>query len=235
MKAEPVVVRFSNIWVVAFGVAGAVLGCGIGFAVPVVGNWMVDVLGDVPGPVEVAMTVPAVWLVPILTAVGIIGGAVLFEIARGESLTLTVDADHVELSQGGRNKYVAHEQVASVFREDADLVLADRDRRSLARFKADDLSGAAVASAFRTHDYPWLDGNDPFAGEYTRWIDGRPETGADIDAVLRGRRRAMDDEDRTAIEEFGEKLLALGVEVRDRKGEQQIRLLSEDRGNAGGR
>ncbi|WP_280468069.1 YqeB family protein [Nocardia cyriacigeorgica] len=235
MKTEPVVLRFSYLWLVVFGVAGAALGGGIGFALPVVGRWMVDLLGEVPGPVEVAMTVPPVWLVPILTVVGIIGGAVIFEIARGESLALTVDTDHVELSRDGRDKYVAREHVASVFREDADLVLIDRDRRPLARFKADDLRGRDIARAFRAHGYPWLDDNDPMAGEYIRWIDGRPETGADLDAVLRGRRRAMDDDDRTAIEEFDEKLLALGIDVRDRKGEQQIRLLSEDRGDVGGR
>lgn len=115
-------------------------------------------------------------------------------------------------------------KVAAVFREDADLVLTDRNRLRLARFGATDLDRRDIETAFRRHGYPWLDQNDPFGAEFSRWINGQPDVGEDIDVLLRARRRAVADKKPLAIEELDEKLGAFGVDVRDRKGEQQIRM-----------
>ncbi|MFQ6330551.1 hypothetical protein ACLMAL_31045 [Nocardia sp. CWNU-33] len=114
-------------------------------------------------------------------------------------------------------------EVDAVFREGADLVLVDRNRLRLARFGASDLSRRDIAAAFRKHGYPWLDRDDPFGAEFSRWIDGMPGVGDDVSALLRARRRAVADKKPFAIEEVDEKLIALAVDVRDRKGEQFIR------------
>ncbi|WP_406231078.1 hypothetical protein [Nocardia sp. NBC_01009] len=93
----------------------------------------------------------------------------------------------------------------------------------LARFGASHLSRRGIAAAFLEHGYPWLDRDDPFGAEFSRWIDGTPGVGDDVSALLRARRRAVADKKPLAIEELDEKLIALGVDVRDRKGEQLIR------------
>lgn len=224
--SAPTALRFSTGWLWLFGIGGLALGCGIGFAIPSVGQWLVDTAHEIPGPLRIAMTVPHVWLVPATTVIGLIAGLALFDTARNGCLALTVADDHVELAQNGREQYVTRAGVAAVFREDADLVLTDRNRLRLARFRATDLSARGIESAFRQHGFPWVDENDPYGGEFLRWTDGRPETGEAIDALMRARRRAVADKKPLVAEELDEKLLALGVDVRDRKGEQQIRIVS---------
>jgi hypothetical protein len=222
--SAPTVLRFSSVWLWLFALGGLALGCGIGFAVPSVGRWLVDTVHEISAPLRIAMSVPRVWLVPITTVIGALAGLALFDTARNESLALTVTDDHVELAQNGHERYVSRAEIAAVFREDSDLVLTDRNFLRLARFRATDLRARAIEQAFRDDLYPWLEQNDPYRAEFSRWVDGRPETGADIDTLMRARRRAVADKKPLEVEDLYEKLLALGVDVRDRKGEQQIRL-----------
>ncbi|WP_067839155.1 YqeB family protein [Nocardia lijiangensis] len=222
-KSAPTELRFSAVWLWLFAFGGLALGCGIGFAVPPVGGWAVDTLPSVPGPLELAMTISPVWLVPIAAVVGLLAGLTLFDAARKESLALIVADDHVELSKDRREKYVPRAQVDAVFREAGDLVLVDRNRLRLARFGASDLGRRKIAAAFRKHGYPWLDRDDPFGVEFARWLDGMPGVDEDVNVLLRARRRAIADKKPLIIEEVDEKLIALGVDVRERKGEQLIR------------
>ncbi|MEV6559140.1 hypothetical protein AB0M22_25725 [Nocardia sp. NPDC051756] len=226
--SAPTVLRISPIWAWLFGAGGLAVGCGIGFAVHPVGRWMIDTFDASPGPLKLATSVPTVWLVLATTLIGTVAGVLLFEIGRSESLTLTVADDHVELVKEARAQHVPRKHVAAVFREDADLVFTDRNKRRLARFDANDLNRNDIEQAFRRHGYPWLDRNDPFGADYFRWADGRPETGKAVDAVLRARRRALADEKPLDVAELDEQLLELGIDVRDRRGEQHIRLFDRE-------
>lgn len=219
----PTVLRFSRIWLLIFGLGGAVLIGGLGLVLPPVGRWAVDTLIPVPGPVEIAMRIPSALLGPICALVGLVAGLWLFEVARKESLLLTIADDYVELSQNGRDQHVPHKRVGAVFREGADLVLTDENRRRIARFGADDLRRREVAAAFQRHGYPWLDQDDPYRADFAKWIAGRPEIGADVDALLRERRLAKDEEKPLVVEDLDNKLASLEVDVRDRKGQQHIR------------
>ncbi|WP_433655924.1 YqeB family protein [Nocardia sp. CA-128927] len=222
--SAPTVLRFSTIWAWLFAVGGLAIGCGIGFAAHPLGHWLTDTFDGTPGPLKVALKVPTVWLVLVLMLIGVVAGVVLYQIARTESLTLTIADDHVELVKDGRAQHVPRKHVAAVFREDTDLVLTDRNKRRLARFGANDLNRNDIENAFQNHGYPWLDQNDPFGADYVRWVEGRPETGKAIDTVLRARRHALADEKPLDVEELDEQLLELGIDVRDRQGEQHIRV-----------
>ncbi|WP_433684352.1 YqeB family protein [Nocardia sp. CA-119907] len=147
--SAPTALRFSTVWLWLFGIGGLALGCGIGFAIPSVGQWLVDTVHEIPGPLRIAMTVPRVWLVPATTVIGLIAKLALFDTARNECSALTVSDDHVELAQNGREQYAIRAGVAAVFREDAVLVLTDRNRLRLARFRAADLSARDIETAFR--------------------------------------------------------------------------------------
>ncbi|WP_442943362.1 CysS/YqeB C-terminal domain-containing protein [Nocardia sp. NBC_00565] len=70
---------------------------------------------------------------------------------------------------------------------------------------------------------PWGGENDPYGAEFRRRTDGRPETGEAIDALKRPR-RAVSEKKPLVVDELDEKLVARGADVRDRKGEWQIRI-----------
>ncbi|RDI44497.1 YqeB family protein [Nocardia mexicana] len=218
------VLKFPTFWLWVFTIGGLALGCGVGFALPAVGQWLLDTVESAPGPVRVAMKLPPALLVPIAAVLGTVGGALLFEVARKESPTLSVADDHIELSRNDRARYIERGTIGAVFREGPDLVLTDHRDLRLARCKASDLRADEIARAFRERGYPWRDRDDPLAEHYVTWVDGRPETGAKVDALLRSRRRALDDDKPGTVEEVEEQLTALGVDVRDRKGRQEIRL-----------
>ncbi|WP_225727424.1 MULTISPECIES: hypothetical protein [unclassified Nocardia] len=226
-STAPTTLRLPRVWAWVFTSAGLVLGIGVGAVLPPVGHWLVDTVQIAPGWLHLVLTVPPVWLMPIGAAVGLIGGLVVAGIAHEESLVLTVSPVHVELSQNGRERFVPRDRVAAVFREDDDLVLVDRNRMRLARFGAGDLGRRDVETAFRLHGYPWVSENDPYATEFTRWMDGRPEIDDAAHCLLRARRRAIADKKPLEVEALDEKLAEHGVDVRDRKGVQQIRLIAD--------
>ncbi|MBF6331658.1 hypothetical protein [Nocardia transvalensis] len=223
--SAPTTLRLSSLWTWVFTTGGVAAGVGLGFALPAVGRWALGMLGELPAPVRIAMAVPPAWLVPIGAILGLLGGLWLVEQARTESLALTVADDHVELSQQGRDRFVTRDRVAAVYREDDDLVLTDPNGMRLARFDARDLSGRAVATAFRVHGYPWVEENDPHATEFIRWVDGLPGVDDKVHRLLRARRRALADDNRQEADALDEKLVDHDVDVRDRKGEQHIRVM----------
>ncbi|KZM70645.1 hypothetical protein [Nocardia terpenica] len=223
--SAPITLRLSLLWAWALGLGGLVLGVGAGFALPPGGHWVLGTFGHVPDWVRIALSLPPVWLVPIAAVLGTLGGLFVFYQGHQESLILTVAESHVELAHKGREQFVPRERIAAVYREDRDLVLTDRHGARLARFDAYDLNRGAVGSAFRAHGYPWLDENDPYGAEFTRWVDGMPGIDDEVHQLLRARRRALADERDHDVEELDEKLADRGVDVRDRNGKQHIRVV----------
>ncbi|RJO68329.1 hypothetical protein D5S18_33475 [Nocardia panacis] len=217
-------VRMSWLWDVLITLAGLVIGVIVGFLVPVLGDWATNTVHIVPGPLKVAMNLPPAWVVPVCSILGLIGGLLISDIARKESLKLDIAADHVELSQEGRERFVPRAEVAEVFREGKELVLIDRAGARLARFKADDLNAGAIEAGFREHGYPWRAEDDPYASHYTRWIDGKPDVDDEIHRLLRARRHARGADKKVAeLGEIDAQLLERGIDARDRDDEQQIR------------
>ncbi|MEV0699355.1 hypothetical protein AB0I53_15755 [Saccharopolyspora sp. NPDC050389] len=218
-----VTLRMSNavLWLLGIGCGAA--GFGLGFLVKPVVEWIVDAVGDAPGPLRLAAALPTVWAVPVLTLVGLLIGAWLASMAQKESLVLTVNAACVGLRQDGADRHIPRDAIASVFLDGKELVLLDARTKQIARHKASDLSKTNVRATLERFGYPWAGMSDPHEQEFQRWTDGHPDLDEHANGLLRARARALTDKQAGAAADLADQLQAVGVVLRDRDGAQQYR------------
>ncbi|WP_068166424.1 YqeB family protein [Rhodococcus phenolicus] len=224
-NATDIELRPRHWWTIGFVLIGLLLGCGVGFVLNPIGSWVLELLGGVPAPVRIAMTLPLVWQVPVL---GVLGGLLgLFVAAEGEkaALKLTVSDDRLIFDQHGHTRVVPRGTISAIFADGKDLVVNGAADRQIVRYKATDISIDAVADALRTHRYPWTGATDPHEHEYSPWVDGSGETTEDEDHAFRARRRALEKKDRHDAESALDRLHSFGLVVRDRRGGQEFRRL----------
>lgn len=212
-------------WIVGFCVAGAVVGCGAAFIVAPVVEWLLSLIGDAPGPLRIAALLPLAWAIPVLTLAGAIGGFLLTSEWRKEVSVVTVSSEGVIVESAGAKQYVARDQIAEVFGDGKDLVIADRYTNELSRSRTDGVLLKRLQRAFEEFGYPW-GGTDPYESSYVAWIDGRGDVDDRVNDLLRTRHRALADKRMGAAEDVRDELRALGVVVRDLDDAQQYRDIS---------
>lgn len=209
---------------IVLGAGTALLGVGVGFALPALARLLVALIDRTPFPVhgviDLASDLPLGWSVGIVGLLGVVAGLYVAHAAAREALHLEVTRDHLKYRQEDRSGWVEREDLSAVFREGRHLVMLDHDSRPRARLDADALSAGAVQEALRSHGYPWQDG-DPHEGQYLDWIDGRPEF-TDQEHVLL-RRRHRERKNPAAREALDEELAAHGLVLRERAGTVQVR------------
>lgn len=218
-----ITVRIPNGVLGALLLGTGVVGLVVGFFVKPLLNWLLDTVGGAPGPLRVAATLPTSVAVPVLTAVGLLAGALLSSAAWRDSLQLTVDRTGIELAQKGAERYLPREAIDVVFRDGKELVFLDAQTRQLARNDASDLSDKRVRAEFEHFGYPPIHSGDPHEQEYQRWVDGQPGLDVHDNQLLRARARALTDKQQGAAADLAEELQAEGIVVRDRDGAQQYR------------
>lgn len=223
-ESRPVTLRMSEGWPWLFRIGTPVVGFGLGFAVGPLVRWLLVTVDTAPGPLRILAQLPTGWTVVVTTLAGAAAGLWLAVHARREGLELTVDRDHVGLSQDGDEGYLTRAEIDAVFRDGADLVLLDARTTELARSKASDLSWARVQDAFERFGYPWCGAADPHDAQFRRWVDGHPDLDAAAHDLLRRRARALTDDRSGAAGEARDRLRDHGIVVRDRDGAQQYRV-----------
>ncbi|MGI5125417.1 YqeB family protein [Pseudonocardia sp. CA-107938] len=210
---------------VPWGLAALVtaVGVGGGFVVAPVVRWLLRTVDSAPGPLRLLATLPTGWAVLVTGLLGLVAGVVLAGIAHAESPEVTVDGDHVQLSEKGRPaRWIGRAEIRGVLRDGRDLVLLDHRGTELDRVKVSDLPAARLRAAFTDHGYPWRDDPDYGAG-FAIWVDGRPDVPAEAHALLRERGRALERKELAAAADLRADLRGYGVAVRDRDGKQEIR------------
>ncbi|NMD94055.1 hypothetical protein HF877_01375 [Rhodococcus sp. BL-253-APC-6A1W] len=212
-------------WTIGFVLIGLLLGCGVGFILNPVGSWVLELLGGVPAPVRIAMTLPLVWQVPVLGILGALLGLFIAAEGEKEALKLTVSDDRLILDQHGHTRVVPRGAISAIFADGKDFVVDGAEGRQIVRYKATDISIDAAADALRAHRYPWIGATDPHAHKYSPWIDGNGDSTDDEDHAFRARRRALEKKDRQEAEAALERLQSFGLVVRDRQGGQEFRRL----------
>lgn len=200
------------------------IGVLLGFAGGPLLRWLADLLESTPigapGWLELLGDLPQGWSLVVLTGLGLVVGIILALYTVHEALSLRVFGDHLESEADGREGWTERATTTDVFRDNATLVLLQRDAAPVRLPGADDLREGDLRAAFERHDWPWR-GTDPHAGEYERWVDGRPGFTADEHTLLRRRHDAGKDE--SARIEADTALFAAGLVVRTQKKQLHVR------------
>ena len=224
-RSDPNTVRMPRTVLVGLVILCGAIGVAAGFAIPPLTAWATSFLPGLPGPLELAASLPTVWLVPIMTVLGLAIGVWLATQADNDALSVRVDADSLLLTAKKRERYVARDDIAAVFTDPKDLVLVGHDDRELYRYSVADISTSHLEHALRGHDYPWRGTTDPHEAQFRRWIDGHPDLDPDVNKLLRNRGDLVGGDEVAALEEATAQLQDLGVVVRDRDKQQQYRKL----------
>lgn len=223
---SPDTIAVPKAWSIGIYLAGALLGLGSAFIVGPVVGWLLDVLGDAPGTLQAAARLPTAWAIPIMMILGLfIAHRIVAEWKR-ENGTTTITFDGITTIRFEQRLYVPRERVAEVFVDKDELIAVDRHTKELLRVKADDVLWKALGEAFQRHGYEWLGKGDPREDGFDVWVDGSDQVPKEMHDLLRARARAIYDEKYGTVEDLHDQLQDAGVVVRDRKDEQEFRLIS---------
>lgn len=226
MTASPDQVRMhaGYLWLLRLGCP--LLGIAVGLTVKPLVRWTTRTLDSAPAPLRIAADIPTPWAIPILGILGAVAGYWLAQQAERDSLTVTVQPDHLITTHHDRERYIQRAQVSSAFTDPKDLVLLDAEGRELFRAPTTDLPKDQLADALRRHHYPWRGTRDPHEDEYRRWIDGHPDLDEQNHVLLRARHTALRSKNRDEAERIRTQLQDHGIVVRDRGKQQQYRPLT---------
>lgn len=228
MTEKHVSVTIPISWMAGFVVVGAAAGLGASFVIGPLVNWLLELIGDAPGPLRVAAALPPEVVIPVLCFAGMCFGIVAAREWRKDVGVTTISTDGVTVQRGAAGQHVDREQISGVFVDGHDLVLVDHQTRELLRSKSDPTLAGRLQHGFERFDYPWQGGTDPHESEYVTWIDGKGPVDARAHALLRARQRALADAQLGAAQNARDELRALGISVRDRDHAQQYRATALD-------
>lgn len=201
---------------------GLVLGAGLGGVLEPLVVWADAVLVPLPWLRDLLLGAPAAPEVGVVAVLGGAAGVWCWERWRQDVGVVEVSADGIGVARHGHERFVPRAAVEHVHADGDDLVVLGCGGRQLLRCPADALL-RRTGAALRAAGYPWSDDGDPYAGEWRRWVQGRPGTPHGADALLVRRRTALGDEDPATADALASELGTLGVAVRDRRDRQEVR------------
>ncbi|HIT76956.1 MAG TPA: hypothetical protein IAA98_15370 [Candidatus Avipropionibacterium avicola] len=223
-KFEPTTVTIPAWYRPVFTVAGAVVGLVLAFLLGPLVSWLVDMFDSAPLLLRALDQLALAWVLPILVAFGAIAGFVICTSWMDDSGAVEVADWGITLHHKGDDRFLSREKMTLVVASEKELVVLDGGAE-VYRGGIEDEMVPGLRAALEEHDYPPLVDADPFAPDFTDWVDGDGRKDAAVDDLLRTRRRALKDKKDGEAEAALEKLRNAGVAVRDRKGRQQYRLV----------
>lgn len=202
---------FHGLLWVGFPLLGALAGWLLALAF----DWLVD-LSWVPfqGPLKLVDELTGAWTTPVLIAIGAVAGIVVALVSYGEIAFVTVGPETVTITLDNKASHIARADAAAVFVEGRHLVVQDGAGRRHVRAPISDLPADKLRGAFTAHGYTWA-GSDPFEAEFARWVPDAPALPAGANAILAARQKALDEGDKSDLDDFRHELDKVGVVVRD--------------------
>jgi hypothetical protein len=216
-------VRIPARYTAIFTVGGAVAGLVAAFIVGPLVGWMLGLIGDAPGPLRLAAELPLVWAVPALTLAGAVVGFLVVASWEEDAGTLEVADGGLTVRSKDADRFIPASAAARVIAEKKELVVLDHGAGEVFRGPVEDEMLPGLREALRAHGYPELETEDPYAADFTTWVNGDGRLDEADEELLRARRRALADGRPGAAEEALEALHRRGLVVRDRDGRQQYR------------
>lgn len=225
---DTTVVRIPARYTAVFTVGGALAGLALAFLVGPVVGWLVGLVGDAPGPLELLAEVPLGWAVPLLMLVGAVAGFLIVANWIDRAGTIDVNDAGVTVHSKEADRYIPKAKTDRIFAEKAgeyDLVILDAQTRELFRGKVEAEMLPGLREALQRRGYPSLETADPFGEQFSTWVEGDGRLDQTSENLLCSRRRALADNRNGEAEDALEKLHRAGIMVRDRDGRQQYRRL----------
>lgn len=220
----PTIVRHSGWFHVMLWTALPILGGIVGGVASRLPGWIAQ-LPWFPNQAKIAelSEVVGVKTTVSLIVAGVIVGIVLAMMAYDEMVTVTVSADRIAIERANTPPIeLAGHDVTGVFTENKALITLGTSGTELAR-EPIDLPISRLEDAFRAHGYVWHD-HDPYADNFTRWVDGATALSRDAHALLRARHDELEnDGDAADLRELRHYLAELGVIVKERNKKQYWR------------
>jgi hypothetical protein len=197
----------------------------LGLLLPPFARWLLDLSPGLPvRPVfRFVGAVDRPWQIAVNLVIWLLLGLVVARSAATESAKVTVGDAEVRLEHDNRTWTVRRADAVAVFLDRKKLVILDRESRQLVRDPVQ-VSGSAVAQAFREHSYPWRDA-DPYADLYRPWVTETAELPAAANSVLAARETALKKKARRETRELREAVETLGYAVREEGNRQYWRPL----------
>ncbi|WP_232666657.1 YqeB family protein [Pseudonocardia sp. TRM90224] len=216
---HPTVVRHTAgmhvfLWT-AFPLAGAVAG----FVLAHVPEW-IAALPWFPNQTKIAELAGVIGpkVTAALVVVGVLAGVVVALMARADLLTVRIADDSITVRRNNDEAAFGRDAVSGAFVDAKELVLLGPSGEEQAREKTD-LKPPKLRAGFEAHWYVWHE-HDPYAAQFTRWIDGSTGLSQDANAILRARQAAIENDDADDRRELRQELARHGVFVRD-EGKRQ--------------
>lgn len=200
-----------------------VAGAAVGWFLPKLAHWALK-LPWVPfeGPLKLVSSLQGGWVSFATAALGALVGGWISVVAMRETLQIRLSDQEVNLRIRGKERSFKHGEVAAVFVDNKQLVLLGTDGQVLYREKPE-TKRKKLAEAFTRHGYDWRE-QDPFEGEYARWVPGCPDLSPSANALFAAREKAIGKDEKEDAEDLRRELSKLGVTVRDEGKRQYWRL-----------
>lgn len=224
-RSDTSTVRIPARYTTIFTVGGAAVGLLAAFIVGPLVSWLLGLIGDAPGPLRLAAELPLVWALPVLTVIGAVIGFLIVASWMESAGSIEVGEDGITVHSKDADRYLPKSTSCRVIAENRELIILDEDTRERFRGPVEDEMLPGLRAALREHAYPELETADPYAQDYTTWVEGDGRLDEGSEDLLRARRRALADERPGAAEEALDGLRRRGIMVRDREGRQQYRRL----------
>jgi hypothetical protein len=198
------------------------LGAAAGWLVRIATGWVASLPWvPLPGPLELLARLPEPGASVAAVGLGTAAGLAIAYQGQRETLTVTLSANRVALTQAGETTELTRPVVHAVFIDRKQLVLLGPAGDELARIPSD-LDLDRLRGAFESHGYPWHP-SDPYQDRYHRWVLGTPDLPAAANALLAARERALGRRDKDDVAELRAELARLGVVVREERQRQYWR------------
>lgn len=211
-------------WTAIFPLVGAIIGLIAAFIIGPVVAWLLNLIGDAPGPMRLAALLPLAWAIPVLMVIGAVVGFIFLAQWHEEAGRVLIDARGITVDRKHGRQLVTRDNIREVFTDGHDLVILGVAGRELLRTAIDDELATQLAAPLGQYSYPYLGVRDPREDDFVVWVDGEEALEAESETLLRDRHRAKLDEKPGRMQELTELLAQRDIAVRDRNDEQQYRV-----------
>lgn len=211
-------------WTAIFPLVGAIIGLVAAFIIGPAVAWLLNLIGDAPGPMRLAALLPLAWAIPVLMIIGAVAGFIFLAQWHEEAGKVTIDARSITVGHKHGKQLVTRDNISEVFTDGHDLVMVGTAGRDLLRTAIDDELATQLGPVLEQHSYPYVGDRDPREGAFVVWVDGEAVLEEESETLLRDRHRAKLDDKPGRIQELTELLAQRDIVVRDRDDEQQYRV-----------